>query len=188
MILLWRHSWRWREKHGGRGGSGKAVCRAVERRGARSARSADRQGQEPGAAAVEGADPAQGGCLGRRRGLERQPDRRGARDQRVHGLPGAQAAGGGGARRGAEPQAARAAGRRADLRRREGSQTDRSGLLEPAQGLCALEPAAAGEQGGRAWHCRARQRHHDRPGAKKTRSSRIAASAGSFLRRPTARS
>jgi hypothetical protein len=39
--------------------------------------------------AVEGAHLVEGGCVGCRRGLERQPDHQGAGDQCLHGLPGA---------------------------------------------------------------------------------------------------
>ena len=103
---------------------------------------------------------------GRRR-LERQPDHSCPGDQRVDGLPGAQAAGGRGLRGCVEPQAARDAGGCADFRRREGSQADCAGLLQAAQGTRALDLAVVGEQGRGTRHRRSRQRQHDRPRAKK---------------------
>src|SRR6266568_4608413 len=84
-----------------------------------------------------------------------------------HGLPGAQATGGGGLRGGVEPQATSDAGGGANFRRREGSQTDCLGLFQTSQGACALEPAVVGEQGRRTRHCRSRQRQHDRAHAQK---------------------
>ncbi len=103
-----------------------------------------------------------------RRRLERQPDRRGSGNQRFHGLPSAQATGGGRPRSGFEPQGAGPAFRAANFRRREASAADRSGLLQTARGARALEPASSfGEQGGRAWHCRGRQRLDDSARAQK---------------------
>ena len=45
--------------------------------------------------------------LGSRRRMERQPDHRGSGNQRIHGLPGAQAIGGRGLRGRAKPQTTR---------------------------------------------------------------------------------
>ena len=101
------------------------------------------------------------------RRLERQPDHRGVGDQRIHGLPGAQATGGRGLRGGVEPQATGDAGGCADFRRREGSQTDRLGLFQTAQGTRALDLAVVGEQGRGTRHRRSRQRLNDRASAQK---------------------
>src|SRR5271166_3079597 len=127
----------------------------------------DPQGQESGGAASEGAHPVEGGHFGSRRRLERQPDRRGFGDQRFHGLPSAQAAGGRRARGCLEPQGPGPAVRAADFRRREGSAVDRSGMLQTARGARALELAAFGEQGGGARPRRGRQRQHDPARAQK---------------------
>ena len=175
-------------EHGWKGHCGKEVCGAAERGGTRATASADPQRKEPGEAALEGAHVVEGRCLGSRRGVERQQDHRGARYQRLHGLPGAQATGGRGLCGGVEPQAARAAAGARDFRRRDGSQADRLGVLQAAQGTRALDVAAVGEQGRGARHRRSRQRLNDRADAQKTFSSPIADSNGSSRRRPTARS
>src|SRR5208282_1563292 len=127
----------------------------------------DSEGKEPGAAVAEGAGLVEGRCLGSRGRLERQPDHQSAGDQPIHGLPGAQATGGRGLRGGVEPQATRDAGGCADLRRREGSQTDCLGLFQTAPGPRALDLAVVGEQGRGTPHCRSRQRLNDRAGAQK---------------------
>ena len=57
--------------------------------------------------------------------------------------------------------------RAADFRRREGGQADRSGLLQTARGIRALELAPAGEQGGGTRHRRGRQRLNDPARAQK---------------------
>src|SRR3974377_2417844 len=101
--------------------------------------------------------------------MERQQDHRGLGHQHVDGLPRAQATGGGGLRGGFEPQTAQDAIRAAHFRRREGSQADRLGLLQTAQGTCALDVAAVGEQGRGAGHCRSCQRLDDRAHAQKNR-------------------
>ena len=49
----------------------------------------------------------------------------------------------------------------------ERSQTDCLGLFQTSQGTRTLDPAAVGEKGRGAPHCRSRQRHNDRAGAKK---------------------
>jgi hypothetical protein len=49
----------------------------------------------------------------------------------------------------------------------EGSQADRPGVLQAAEGARPLDVAAAGEQGGRARDCRARKRLNDRAHAQK---------------------
>src|SRR6266404_3225933 len=66
-----------------------------------------------------------------------------------------------------KPQAASDAGGCADFRWREGSQTDRPGLFQAAQGTRALDLAVVGEQGGGARHRRSRQRLNDRTRAQK---------------------
>ena len=68
---------------------------------------------------------------------------------------------------GVEPQAAGDARRCADFRRREGSQADRSWPVPSRPRACALEPCGCWRA--RWWSSdrRARQRQHDRAGAKK---------------------
>src|SRR5215207_5878139 len=68
-----------------------------------------------------------------------QADHRGSGNQRVRGLPGAQATGGRRLRGRVEPQTTGDAGGRADFRRREGSRADRLGLLQTSQGTRALD-------------------------------------------------
>ena len=99
--------------------------------------------------------------------MERQPDHRGSGDQRIDGLPGAQAIGGRRLRGRAEPQATSGAGRCADFRWRDGSQTDCLGLFATAQGTGALDLALVGAEGRGTRHRRSRQRQHDRAGAQK---------------------
>src|SRR4029453_1068784 len=98
---------------------------------------------------------------------ESPADHQGSGNQRVHGLPGAQATGGRRLRGCVEPQATSDAGRCADFRWREGSQTDCLGLFQTSQGTRALDLAVVGEQGGGTRHCRSRQRQHDRADAQK---------------------
>ena len=143
------------------------ICCAAELGRARAVGSLDSERKESGATAFEGADFVEGGCFASWRGVERQPDRGGAGDQRLDGLPGAQAVGGGGPRGGVEPQAASDAGGCADLRRREGSQVDCARLFQAAAGTRALDLAVAGEESGGARDCRARQRLDDRSCFKK---------------------
>ena len=102
-------------------------------------------------------------------GVERQPDHQGLGHQRVHDLPGAQAIGGRGLRSGVEPQAPHDSTSRCDFRRREGSQADRPGVLQAAQGTCPLDVAVVGEQGRGTRHRRARKQLHDRAHAQKNR-------------------
>src|SRR6478672_10037962 len=94
-------------------------------------------------------------------------DHQGPGDQCIHGLPGAQATGGGRLRGRVEPQATRGAGGAADFRRREGGQTDCLGVFQASQGTCTLDHAVVGEQGGGTPHCGSRQRQHDRADAQK---------------------
>jgi hypothetical protein len=68
---------------------------------------------------------------------------------------------------GIDAQAARAPFRAADFRRREGSQADRLDLLGSAEGLRALDVAAAREESRRARHRRGGERQHDRSRFKK---------------------
>ena len=58
---------------------------------------------------------------------------------------------------------------RCDFRRREGSQADRPGVLQAAQGTCPLDVAVVGEQGRGTRHRRARKQLHDRAHAQKNR-------------------
>src|SRR6476620_1910331 len=67
-----------------------------QRRGARAAQCADPKGQRPRSPGTESTHPAEGRCLGDRRSLERQPDRRSAGYQRRHHRPHPPAPGGGG--------------------------------------------------------------------------------------------
>src|SRR3984893_16830121 len=99
--------------------------------------------------------------------LEGQPDHQGAGDQRVHGLPGQEATGGGRLRGCVEPQATSGTGGCADFRRRERSKTDRAGLFQASQGARALDLAAVGEKGRGTANCRSRQRLDDWAGTKK---------------------
>ena len=55
----------------------------------------------------------------------------------------------------------------AHFRRRERGPPDGVGLLHTSRRPCTLDAAAAGGEGRRAAHCRARQRQHDRAVAKK---------------------
>ena len=66
-----------------------------------------------------------------------------------------------------EPQDRGCASRAADFRWRKGGPADRSGLLQAARGLCALELATTGEQGGGVRHRRGRQRLNDPARAQK---------------------
>src|SRR5580658_9080533 len=77
-------------------------------------------------------------------------------------LPGTQATGGRGLRSGVEPQTAHDTAGCCDFRRREGSQADRPGVLQAAEGTRPLDAAPAGEQGRGTRHCRARKRLNDR--------------------------
>ena len=138
-----------------------------------------RKGKSP-AKRLLNAHSVEGRCLGGRRRLERQPEHPGL----VHDLPGTQATGGRGLRSGVEPQTAHDAARRCDFRRREGSQADRPGVLQAAEGARPLDVAPAGEQGRRTRHCRARKRLNDRAHTQKNVSSRIAGNARSSRRRP----
>src|ERR1700752_618396 len=152
---------------GWKGHFGKEVRGAVERGGTRAFADADRQREEPGEAAAEGAHSLEGRRVGGWGRLERQPDHQGLGNQCVDDLPGAQATGGRGLRSGAEPQAPHDAASGCDFRRREGSQADRAGVLPAAQGSCPLDIAPAGEQGRGTRHCRACQRLDDRTQAQK---------------------
>src|SRR5258706_1955328 len=73
-------------------------------------------------------------------------------DQCVHGLPGAQATGGGRLRGGAESQATRGAGGAAGFLRREGSPTDFLGVFQATPRTRALELAVVGKQNRRTPH------------------------------------
>jgi hypothetical protein len=75
--------------------------------------------------------------------------------------------------------------RAADFRRRKGSQADRFGLFQTAQGTRPLDLAALGEEGCRTRHRRSCQRLNDRSRFKKTLSNPIAGSNGSSRPRPT---
>src|SRR5207237_8660343 len=57
--------------------------------------------------------------------------------------------------------------RAGDFRRREGSQADRLGVLQAAEGTCPLDVTIVGEQGRGTRHRRARQRLNDRTHAQK---------------------
>src|SRR5258707_9238701 len=81
-------------------------------------------------------------------------------DQCVHGLPGAQATGGGRLRGGAESQATRGAGGAADFLRGEGNQTDFLCGVPAPQGTPALELAGFGKQNRRTPHALSCQRQH----------------------------
>ena len=116
----------------------------------------------PGAAADEGADFVEGGRLGSRRRMERQPNHRGPGDQRIHGLPGPQTTGGRRPRGCVESQATSGACRSQNLRWREGSQADCLGLFRTSQGPRTLDIAVVGKQGRGAEHHRSRQRQHNR--------------------------
>jgi hypothetical protein len=89
-----------------------------------------------------------------------------------------QAIGRGRSGRGAKPQGAREAACAADLRRGEGGEADRLGVLRSSRGFCALEPAVVGGEGRGAADRRSRQRQHDWPCFKKTSSSPIRGSVG----------
>src|SRR5271156_6694401 len=115
-----------------------------QRRGTRAAQRTDFQGQAPGAAVAARAYPAEGGRLGRRGCMERQPDRRGAGYQRRYRCTHAPAAGRGRLRVRAGPQAVAERRQAAHFRWRRRSQADRAGLFATAQGTCAVDLAAAG--------------------------------------------
>ena len=76
-----------------------------------------------------------------------------------------------------KPQGARDAACAADLRRGEGGEADRLGVLRSSRGFRALEPAVVGGEGRGAADRRSRQRQHDWPCFKKTSSSPIRASS-----------
>src|SRR6201992_21910 len=152
---------------GWKGHFGKEIRGAVERGGTRAFADADRQREEPGKAAAEGAHSIEGRRVGGWGRLERQPDHHGLGPRVFNNLRGAQATGGRGLRSGAEPQAPHDAAGGCDFRRREGSQADRAGVLQAAQGSCPLDIAPAGEQGRGTRHCRACQRLDDRTHAQK---------------------
>src|SRR6516225_1055739 len=80
--------------HGCEGDFGKEVCCEAERRGTRTAWNVDSERKEPGAPGAEGADLVEGRCLGSWQRVERQPDHRSSGNQPIHGLSGAQTAGG----------------------------------------------------------------------------------------------
>ncbi len=94
--------------------------------------------------------------------------RQGVGYDRLDGLPDSQTIGRGGSGRGAQPQGAREAACAADLRRGEGGEADRLGVLRSSRGFRALEPAVVGGEGRGAADRRSRQRQHDWPCFKKT--------------------
>ena len=144
------------------------------------------QRKEPGEAAVEGAHSVEGRCLGGRRRLERQPDHPGLGHQCVHDLPGTQATAGRGLRSGVEPQTAHDTAHCCDFRRREGSQADRPGVLQAAEGARPLDVRLLESK---VVELGIVERASDSTigrTLKKTVSSRIAGNARSSRRRPTA--
>src|SRR5947209_1155210 len=81
------------------------VCRSAECRGAAAADGADPNRQTAGTPGAEGAHPAEGRCVGRRRGMERQRNRRSTRYQHRHRCPHPPTIGGRRSGRRADPQA-----------------------------------------------------------------------------------
>src|SRR6478735_5707225 len=143
------------------------VRSAVERGRTRPTRRVDPQRQAFRPAADEGPHPAEGGRIGARRRLERQPDCRGAGHQHRHYRADQAPAGRRGVRGGVEAQIQSQFRAAADFRRRSRSKIDRADPLSSPGGFRSLEPAPARGEGRRTAHCRARQRQHDRADAKK---------------------
>ena len=137
-----------------------------------------RKGKRSAQLLTKGPHPAEGGRIGARRRLERQPDCRGAGHQHRHYRADQAPAGRGGVRGGVEAQIQSQFRPAADFRRRSRSKIDRADPLSGPGGFRPLEPAPARGEGRRTAHCRARQRQHDRADAKKTFSNRIASSNG----------
>src|SRR5258707_1338376 len=140
---------------------------AVERGGTRPTRRVDPQRQAFRPVAGEGPHPAEGGRIGARRRLERQPDCRGAGHQYPHYRADQAPAGRGGVRGGVEAQIQSQFRPAPDFRRRSRSKIDRADPLSGPGGFRPLEPPPARGEGRRTAHCRARQRQHDRADAKK---------------------
>src|SRR5271166_177744 len=139
----------------------------ARRGGTRSTQRVDSQRQAFRPVADEGAHPLEGGRIGCKRRLERQPDRRGTGHQHRHCRADQAPAGRGRVRGGVGPQIQLELRPAADFRRRGGSKTDRADPLSGPGRLCQMEPASARGEGRRTAHCRARQRQHDRADAKK---------------------
>src|SRR5712664_1404219 len=140
---------------------------AVERGGTRPTRRVDPQRQAFRPVAGEGPHPAEGGRIGARRRLERQPDCRGAGHTYPHYRADQAPAGRGGVRGGVEAQIQSQFRPATDFRRRSRSNIDRADPLSGPGGFRPLEPPPARGEGRRTAHCRARQRQHDRADAKK---------------------
>src|SRR3954468_13594510 len=143
------------------------VCRSADCRGAAAADRTDPNRQTAGTPGAEGAHPAESRSVGRRRGMERQRNRRSARYQHRHCCPHPPTIGGRRSGRRADPQAFSTVSQKTRLRRRRRGQADRARLFRTAQGAFTMDAATAGDGGGGAEHRGARQRQHDRADAQK---------------------
>jgi hypothetical protein len=96
------------------------VCGEAQRGGVGAAQHADPCGQAPSPATDQSPHPVEGGLFGRRRRMERQPDRNSPRYQRRHGRADPPATGGRRLRGRAGPQAFPSLGQNAHFRRSRG--------------------------------------------------------------------
>ena len=163
---------------GGQGDRSQEVRGAVERRGARAARSVDLCGQAPGGVVDEGAHPAEGGRVEGGRRVERPRDLVGAGHQHQQCRPRPSSPRRERFRGGADPRIQSELRPAADFRRGGGSEIDRPDLLAGSSGVRPLEPAPARGEGRRIEHRREGQRQHDRKESKKTSSNRTAIDNG----------
>src|SRR5271157_1035160 len=138
------------------------TCGEAEREGARTAGGDDLCGQASGTVADEGAHPAEGGCVGGGRRLERQRDLGGVGHQHKQYRPHPASTGRRRDRGGADPQIQSELRPAADCRRGGGGEIDRPDLLACARGVRALELASARGEGRRIEHCREGQRQHEK--------------------------
>jgi hypothetical protein len=139
----------------------------AERRGARPARRLYPQGQARRAFAGQSSHPFESGRVGGRRGMERQPDRRGAGRQHRDDRANATATCRGRLRSRPDAQGQSQIGPSPDFRRRRGSQADRSGLRIGPGWPRQMDAASFGGESRRVADRRERQGQHDRADAQK---------------------